>query len=101
MSGLIASIPDAKKVIAANMSDISMRAKAAVQFEMDRRAESIPAYAAPAVPAYDDGRVLALLRDLVEETRAGKTVTLNDRILGESVNAYNRRMRTITGGNEC
>lgn len=98
MSGLIASIPEAKKAISANMSDISMKAKAAVQYEMDRRAASIPAYNIPSAPAYDDERIIALLRDLVAETRNGKTIMVNQRVLGQTVRQWDQKMTRITGG---
>lgn len=98
MSGLIASIPEAKKAISANMSDISMKAKAAVQYEMDRRAASIPAYNILSAPVYDDERIIALLRDLVAETRNGKTIMVNQRVLGQTVRQWDQKMTRITGG---
>lgn len=98
MSGLIASIPEAKKAISANMSAISMQAKAAVQYEMDRRAASIPAYNILSAPVYDDERIIALLRDLVAETRNGKTIMVNQRVLGQTVRQWDQKMTRITGG---
>lgn len=97
MSGLIASIPEAKKAISANMSDISMKAKAAVQYEMDRRAASIPAYNIPSVPAYDDERVVALLQQVRDEVKAGHATYLDGILVGKSTTDYQRKMSLITG----
>lgn len=98
MSGLVTSIPEAKKAIAANMDQLSAQAKAAVQYEMDRRAASISAYNTFSIPAYDDGRVIALLRELVTETRDGKTIMVGQRVLGRTVRQWEQKMARVTGG---
>ena len=98
MSGLVASIPEAKKIIAANTNDIAAQAKAAVQYEMDRRAASIPAYNTFSMPAYDDGRVVALLGDLLAVTREGKTIMVNQRAIGQTVRQWEQKMERVTGG---
>jgi len=92
------AIPAAQKAIAANFDSISAKAKIAVQNEIGRVTAAATLQNNANIPTYNDQKVVALLDQLVTETKNGKQVVIPQRTLGEAVNSYNRKMAKVIGG---